>query len=84
VLELEMNCPNHVEYGPLLELLRTDTEQMVGELLTFTEAIFPSGKQCDAAKANIKQIAWRHNKAVKNGVDEIMTSTKEKVKEDGK
>ena len=60
-----MNCQQLIEYGPLSAALKADNEKMLGELLTFIEAVLPAGKQCEAVKSNVKQIIWRsHNQSI--------------------
>jgi len=72
-----MSCSKQVEYGKLINVLQEQDEKMLGELLTFIDAILPPGKQVEATKSNVKQIVWRYNRAVQSSIDEITTSTKE-------
>ena len=69
-----MSCVSYVEYGKLNNVLRECNDKLLGELLTFAEAVISSEKQAEAVKSNIRQIVYKNQKLVKSSIDNITTS----------
>jgi len=75
-----MSCIEYVEYGKLINVLRDCNDKLLGELLTFVEAVISSEKQAEAVKSNVRQIVYKNQRLVKTTIDNITTSVKEEIK----
>jgi len=64
-------CQWSIGYPRLTELIKTNTEKLVGEVLTVFEMVLPEGSSRDATKLMTKQIIWRwHNRVL----EDVMTN----------
>jgi uncharacterized FlaG/YvyC family protein len=70
------SCVQKIDYPKVVEIIDKNTNDVVGEVLTFLEAVVPEERRVEAAKSTIKQMLWRFNKNVKYTLSELLNSSK--------